>query len=155
MEQEPLANQKKLRRFSKKHQKENNIQNRYQQGLSKLSMLQKKKDFPKLKGKAAEIKGLSSTVYAMRDRFAPDTDEYKKIKLLWKLNNRFEDILNQYPVSRGHAARRLKEIYGLRNIVCIVYLFIWLLQGCEYSSFQCHLGVACYTAHSGGFSRLN
>ena len=104
MDQDPLSNLKYLWTFIKQHQKRKGIKNKYQQRLCKLSMFQKKKDFPKLKGKASEIKGLCSTFVDMWDDVAPDTEEYRKVAVLLKLNKEFEDILREYPVSEGHFA---------------------------------------------------
>ena len=38
------------------------------------------------------------------ERFEPDTDEFRKEKLLLRLNKEFEGILNEYPVSKKHFA---------------------------------------------------
>ena len=57
-------------------------------------MFQKQKDFPKLKGKASEIKGLCATFVDMWKNFFPETEEYKKVEVLLKLNKDFEDILS-------------------------------------------------------------
>ena len=58
MEQAPLDNLKTLWKFIKSHQENNRVHNKHGQRLFKLSMFQKQKDFPKMKGKAAEINGL-------------------------------------------------------------------------------------------------
>ena len=119
MDKEPLDNLKDLWKYIKDHQKRNKIKNRYQQRLCKLSMFQKQKDFPKLKGKASEIKGLCATFVDMWKNFVPETEEYKKVEVLLKLNKNFEDILSDYPVSEGHfalpagAARQL--VQNFRN----------------------------------------
>ena len=57
-----------------------------------------------MKGKAAEINGLCGAFLFMWNRFEPDTDEFRKEKLLLRLNKEFEGILNEYPVSEGHFA---------------------------------------------------
>jgi len=127
LDQDPLDNLKYSWRYIKQHQKQNKIKNRYQQRLCKLSMFQKQKDFPKLKGKAGEIKGLCSTFVDMWNAVVPDTEEYRKVAVLLKLNKEFEDILSEYPVSEGHfalpadAAGRLVE--NFRNFGALyVYL---------------------------------
>ena len=119
MEKEPLDNLKDLWKYIKQHQKRNGLKNRYQQRLCKLSMFQKQKDFPKLKGKASEIKGLCATFVDMWNHFVPETQERRKLAVLLQLNKEFEDILSEYPVSEGHfalpadAARKL--VKNFRN----------------------------------------
>ena len=115
LDEEPLDNLKNLWKYIKQQQKRNRIRNKYQQRLCKLSMFQKQKDFPKLKGKASEIKGLCATFVDMWNYFVLDTEEYRKLAVLLKLNKEFEDVLSQYPVSQGYfalpadAARKLVQ----------------------------------------------
>ncbi|CAE7373144.1 unnamed protein product, partial [Symbiodinium sp. KB8] len=118
LDEEPLDNLKNLWKYIKQQQKRNRIRNKYQQRLCKLSMFQKQKDFPKLKGKASEIKGLCATFVDMWNYFVLDTEEYRKLAVLLKLNKEFEDVLSQYPVSQGYfalpadAARKLVQCEG-------------------------------------------
>ena len=67
-------------------------------------MFQKQKDFPKLKGKASEIKGLCATFVDMWNHFVPETEEHRKVAVSVQLNKEFEDILSEYPVLEGNSA---------------------------------------------------
>ena len=65
--------------------------------LNKLTMFVRKTDFPKLRGKAAEIKGFGPVVLALFSKFMnPNLEIHKAIRAMLKLNVQMESILDQY-----------------------------------------------------------
>ena len=65
MQGSPLANLHELWNFLKTYQAERKAHSPYSQRLNKLSMYKKQTDFPKLRGKASEIKDMAAAMQAM------------------------------------------------------------------------------------------
>ena len=73
--------------------------------LAKLSMFVKKKDYPKLRGKAAEIKGFGAVLLHLWSAKMDKSDgQHKRIRLLLKKNVEMEQILERSPTSDGYLA---------------------------------------------------
>ena len=65
MQGSPLGNLQELWNFLKTYQANHKVHSPYSQRLNKLSLYKKKTDFPKLRGKAAEIKDMAEAMQAM------------------------------------------------------------------------------------------
>ena len=65
MQGNPVVNLRELWNFLKTYQTEHKVRSPYSQRLNKLSMYKKQTDFPKLRGKAAEIKDMAAAMEAM------------------------------------------------------------------------------------------
>ena len=123
MHASPLANLHELWNFLKSHQTKHKVHSPYSQRLNKVSMYRKKKDYPKLRGKAAEIKDMAAPMQAMWAYFAVPGQDFREIGLLLNLTCEFEEILQEWPILYGHfclpaeAADRLKANY--RNFACL------------------------------------
>ena len=70
MQGSPLVNLHELWNFLKTYQAEREVHSPYSQRLNKLSMYKKQTDFPKLRGKASEIKDMAAAMQAMWSFFA-------------------------------------------------------------------------------------
>ena len=83
-------------RFIKKFYKDNDTEYRYQY-LNKLTMFMRKKGYPKLRGKAAEIKCLGPALLALWTGFMnPALSVHKQVKLMLKCNVQMEQILSDH-----------------------------------------------------------
>lgn len=85
--------------FIKKYQKDHHARVRYRY-LNKLSMFVRKKgarlDYPKLRGKAAEIKYVGAALANLWQKKMDQTDDvHRKINLLMKCNLKMEEIMNR------------------------------------------------------------
>ena len=123
MQRSPLVNLHELWNFLKTYQAEHKVHSPYSQRLNKLSMYKKQTDFPKLRGKASEIKNMAAAMEAMWSFFAIPGQDFQEIGLLLRLTCEFEEILQEWPISSGHfclpaeAANRLKASY--ENFACL------------------------------------
>ena len=101
----PLENLKVLETFLKDFQKRRHTAHRYRHRLCKLSMFMKASGFPKLKGRAADIKGLDEVMVAMWENWMDFTNlQHRQIRLLLKLNLDIARILDEYAPRHGHLA---------------------------------------------------
>lgn len=101
----PLENLKVLETFLKDFQKRRHTAHRYRHRLCKLSMFMKASGFPKLKGRAADIKGLDEVMVAMWENWMDNTNlQHRQIRLLLKLNLDIARILDEYAPRHGHLA---------------------------------------------------
>lgn len=101
----PLENLKVLETFLKDFQKRRHTAHRYRHRLCKLSMFMKASGFPKLKGRAADIKGLDEVMVAMWENWMGFTNlQHRQIRLLLKLNLDIARILDEYAPRHGHLA---------------------------------------------------
>ena len=123
MQASPLENLHELWAFLKTYQNNHKVHSPYSQRLNKLSMYKKQSDFPKLRGKASEIKDMAEAMQAMWSYFAVPGQDFQEIGLLLKLTCEFEEILQEWPIRDGHfrlpaeAANRLKTNY--ENFACL------------------------------------
>ena len=68
-------------------------------------MFVRKKDFPKLRGKAAEISSFGKVMLELWTAFMDSEDTtHRRIRLLLQQNLKLDTILNQYPTSDGYLA---------------------------------------------------
>jgi len=78
---------------------------KYRHALTKLSMFVKQQGYPKLKGRAAEIRHLGPTMAALCDQHMnPGVLIHRHIKKLLELNNKMHDILEKYSPAEGFFA---------------------------------------------------
>ena len=69
----------------------------------KLTMFLKKKDYPKLRGKAAEVKAFGKVLCEMWVHFMNKRNtRHKQIRFLLKSNVEMDNILAEFPVGDGH-----------------------------------------------------
>jgi len=89
--------------------------------LNKLSMFVRKSGWPKLRGKAGEVKHLCHAMLAIWSKWMDESQEiHRQIHLMLKLNTIMEDILMQYKLHFAlptqAAARFKKACLNLMNI---------------------------------------
>ena len=90
---------------SRQFQRSNNVKNRYRMRLDKLTMVQPKKGYPKLRGRAADISGLYSTMVELWNTHMDTADErHRQIRLFLKLNSKLVDILDSFSPRYGYMA---------------------------------------------------
>ena len=98
----PLDNLKTVASFIKEIQKGDARRYKYKQRLQKLTMFVKKKGFPKLKGRAADIMGLDLAMKSCWQQFMTQGNEQHELILLFlSLNVRIGDLLDFYSPSQG------------------------------------------------------
>ncbi|CAE7801472.1 unnamed protein product [Symbiodinium sp. CCMP2592] len=123
MQGSPSDNLHELWGFLKTYQSTHKVHSPYSQRLNKVSMYKKKTDFPKLRGKAAEIKDMAAAVRAMWGHFGVPGQDFQEIGLLLDLTCKFEEILEEWPIADGYfclpaeAADRLKT--NFRDFACL------------------------------------
>ena len=114
---DPQANLNRVWQMIQKYYRDNNTPCRYQY-LNKITMFKRKSGFPKLRGKAGEIKYLGAALLDVFEQVMnPVLGIHKKIKLMLKLNVKMESILCDYREDfalPGEAAAQFKEAaFGL------------------------------------------
>lgn len=96
MESTPKANLERCWAFIKLYWKNHRVSVKYRY-INKLTMFVRKSDFPKLRGKAAEIKHFGPVVLALFTKFMNKNLEiHKTIQTLLKLNVKMEQILESH-----------------------------------------------------------
>ena len=102
---EPLANLKHIGAFIKEFQKGDKTRQKFRPRLDKLSMFQKAKGFPKLKGCAADIRGLDKAMMACWEHHLDsDNPQYLQISALLQLNVEVHDVLDRFSPKMGYLA---------------------------------------------------
>ena len=98
MEGEPLQNLLNLALFLKNVQKKDKTRQAYRQRLSKLSMFTRQTGFPKLKGRASDIKGLDLALCKAWEHFAQGNDDphLQLVMDFLALNVDIGDLLSTY-----------------------------------------------------------
>ena len=106
MPDDQLTNLRNIQSFIKEHQSANNIPHRYRQPLKKLTMFQPKKGYPKLRGRAADIKGLHSTMVSMWRTFGQNHNvadrQFQQILAMLELNDEIAVTLDTFSPTHGH-----------------------------------------------------
>ena len=98
------ANLSKVWGWAKAFYKENKTKNKYR-GIRKLSMLVRKKDYPKLRGKAAEVKGFGVVALHLWEKVMDKKlTIHRQIRLLLDKNLELDKILDAYPTTAGYLA---------------------------------------------------
>lgn len=104
LEDNQLTNLKTLASFLKQYQKEDRSRGNYRPRLDKLSMFLKR-GFPKLKGRAADIRSLDKALLAAWNTWMTPTDEqHQQISVLLQLNVSVRDLLDNYSPKFGYSA---------------------------------------------------
>ena len=102
---EPLANLKQIGAFIKEFQKGDNSRQKFRPRLDKLSMFQKAKGFPKLKGRAADIRGLDKAMLACWEyHLDSGNQQHLQISALLQLNVEVRDVLDCFSPKMGYMA---------------------------------------------------
>ena len=93
----PLENLKQCWAFIKRFYKNHGVKNKLF-NLTKLSMFVRKKDYPKLRGKAAQIKAVGPAILALWTKLTKNSTDvmYKSILILLQANVKMEQILNKF-----------------------------------------------------------
>lgn len=100
-----LANLKTIEGFIKEFQKGDSSRQRYRPRLTKLSMFVKKSGFPKLKGRASDIRGLDAAMAACWDHYMEPTDpQHQQISVILNLNLQVRNLLDKYSPKMGYMA---------------------------------------------------
>lgn len=114
MRASPLANLCTCWNFIKKWYSTHEVDCKYRQ-LIKLTMFKRKKDFPKLRGKASEVRGLAPALVELWEKYMSKSKSHQKILMLLQKTSRMNDIISEFPVAGGyfklpaHAAKELAE----------------------------------------------
>lgn len=100
-----LENLVYIGKFIKEFQSSNRVKHRYRTRLDKLTMIQPKKGFPKVRGRAADIAGLGSSLLALWTKHMQNTDlQHRQIHLFLKLWLQVKDLLETFSPTFGHMA---------------------------------------------------
>eukprot|EP00438_Fugacium_kawagutii_P005243 Skav235426 [mRNA] locus=scaffold473:10773:12278:- [translate_table: standard] len=104
LDQNPLTNLKTLASFLKNYQKDDNSRGRFRPRLDKLSMFVKK-GYPKLKGRAADIRSLDKALLAAWQTWMIAGNlQHQQIFVLLQLNVSVRDALDSYSPKFGYPA---------------------------------------------------
>lgn len=92
-----LANFKTVAAWIRAFQKNSGTKHPYRHKLDKVSTFKKKKGFPKLKGRAADIRGLDQTMYMLWQQHRnPEGPRHAQISLLLQTNMEIGQILDEF-----------------------------------------------------------
>ena len=98
----PKQNLLTVWKWIKEYYQENKIRNKYR-SIRKLSMFVRKRDYPKLRGKAAEIKGFGPVaVHLWKKVMSPKDKVHRRVKILLETNLELDRLLDAYPTTAGH-----------------------------------------------------
>lgn len=101
--EEPLVNLATVADFIKTHQKNNRCKHPYRMQLTKLTMFQPKKGYPKLRGRAADIAGLHEAMLSVWQQFRDASDvRHQQVELLLSLNHQIHDLLDEFSPRHGY-----------------------------------------------------
>ena len=102
---EPLENLQVIHNYIKKHQKEHAAKHPYKMKLDKLTMFQPKQGYPKLRGRAADIAGLTHCMLDLWKKHMTEGDQWHiRIKLFLKCNVELKDTLESFTPTYGFTA---------------------------------------------------
>lgn len=105
LDQAPLADLKTVWVFLKDTQKSFGTKYKYKQRLDKLSMFTRASDFPKLKGRAADIMGLAHALHLCWNQFmSHGITRHVQISALLELNLDIANLLDAYSPKFGFMA---------------------------------------------------
>ena len=97
-----LANLKTVAAWIRAFQKTSGAKHRYRHKLDKVSMFKKKKGFPKLKGRAADIRSLDQTMYMLWQQHRhPGDTQHAQISFLLQTNMEIGQILEEFSPRYG------------------------------------------------------
>ena len=104
----------------KRYYQEHNTSNRYQ-SISKLSMFLRKKGVIKLRGKAAELKGLGPAILNLwQAKMNPSLEIHSKIHFLLKLNCKLEELLafhsDEFRLPAAAAAKLVQHAFAMMQM---------------------------------------
>ena len=98
----PLHNLSVIEDFIKSAQSRDRTRQRYRQRLSKLSMFVKK-GYPKLKGRASDIRGLDLSLWKCWKHFMNvESLQHQSIEMFLRLNVEVGTLLNEHGPRQGH-----------------------------------------------------
>lgn len=98
----PLSNLHTSWNFIKEVQQGDNSRRKYRHRLDKLSMFVKKTGFPKLKGRASDIRGLDKALLSCWQQFMiPENMQHKQVEAFLKLLLEVNDTLNDFSPKYG------------------------------------------------------
>lgn len=98
----PLSNLHTIWNFIKEVQQGDNSRRKYRHRLDKLSMFVKKTGFPKLKGRASDIRGLDKALLSCWQQFMiPENMQHKQVEAFLKLLLEVNDTLNDFSPKYG------------------------------------------------------
>ena len=98
----PLSNLHTIWNFIKEAQQGDNSRHKYRHRLDKLSMFVKKTGFPKLKGRASDIRGLDKALLSCWQQFMiPENMQHKQVEAFLKLLLEVNDTLNDFSPKYG------------------------------------------------------
>ena len=102
---EALQNLEYIGSFIKEYQKRNPTAHKYRPKLTKLSMFLKQKSYPRLRGRAADIRGLPDAILALWDANMIEGDmTHRQIRMVLALNVKIADTLENYSPRFGYFA---------------------------------------------------
>ena len=116
---EPLDNLKVVWDFIVKFQKKDPSRHRYRHRLEKLTMFQKAKGYPKLRGKAADIQGLDLALCKCFQHYMDrENQQHIQASALLELNVEIGQILDSYSPKFGFMAvpQEQQEILVLKSL---------------------------------------
>lgn len=105
LEMDALSNLKSIGAFIKEFQKGDPSRQKFRPLLNKLSMFQRQTGFPKLKGRAADIRGVDKAMKAVWEQYMDSTIlQHQQIAVMLTLNVHIRDLLDQHSPKEGYLA---------------------------------------------------
>ena len=99
---DPLSNLRTVWNFIKEMQQSDGTRHKYRHRLDKLSMFVKKTGFPKLKGRASDIRGLDKALLSCWQQFmSPENMQHKQVAAFLQLLLEVNDTLNNFSPKYG------------------------------------------------------
>eukprot|EP00438_Fugacium_kawagutii_P010151 Skav200440 [mRNA] locus=scaffold559:16017:17858:- [translate_table: standard] len=105
MDGSPLENLRRIDAIIKTIQRNDQTRGKYRQRLSKLSMFMKRSGFPKLKGRAAEIRGIDFALLGVWRQFMDNSiEQHIQVEAFLQLIVEINELMNVYSPRNGMMA---------------------------------------------------
>lgn len=105
LEEEPLQNLRVIDAAIKAIQRTDNTRGKYRQRLCKLTMFMKRSGYPKLKGRAAEIRGLDYALHQIWQRYMDhNIERHIWVEAFLQLIVEINELMNIYSPRNGYMA---------------------------------------------------
>ena len=124
----PLQNLAYVSAFIKDYQK--NQKRKFKQRLHKLTMVQPKKGYPKMRGRAADMQSLHDALLALFTEVMDETNtQHRRIRLFLELNKQVQDSLDEFSPTFGFMAVPEEEASAIfRKGLTMAQLHVMLFE---------------------------
>ena len=113
----PLANLRGIGAYVSRWQRRHNVSAKFPLGaFQKLSIFQRKKGYPKIRGKGAHVRHLAGPLASLwKWKMDPANPNHVRVKLMFKLDLEIDSILEEYSPHNGYYAVPRQQALEIRS----------------------------------------